>query len=56
MNEFAFHASVHLAHGDDLLTISRRMADTAMSALGVKQGDYGYPGEITCELLMTSVD
>jgi hypothetical protein len=56
MNELAFHASVHLAHGDDLLTISRRLADTPMSAIGAKRWDYGYPGKIARELLITSVD
>jgi hypothetical protein len=53
MNDLAFQASVHLAGGDDLLTISRRLADTPMSAIGTKQGDYGYPREIACELLTT---
>ena len=56
MNELAFQASVHLARGDDLLTISRRLADTPMSAIATKQGDYGYPGEIACELLTMCVD
>ena len=56
MNELAFQASVLLARGDDLLTISRRLADTPMSAIGTKQGDYGYPGKIACELLTTCVD
>ena len=56
MNELSFPAGVLLARGDDLLTISGRLADTPMSALGTKQGDYGYPGQITCELLTTSVD
>ena len=57
MNELAFQASVLLAWGgDDLLTISRRLADTPMSAIGTKQGDYGYPGKIACELLTMCVD
>jgi hypothetical protein len=56
MNELAFQASVHLAQGDDLLTISGRLADTPMSAIGTKQGDYGYPGEIAWELLTMCVD
>ena len=56
MNELAFQASVHLARGDDLLAILRRLADTPMSAIGTKQGDYGYPGEIACELLTMWVD
>jgi hypothetical protein len=43
INDLAFQASVHLARGDDLLTISRRLADTPMSAIGAKPGDYGYP-------------
>ena len=38
MNELAFQASVLLARGDDLLTISRRLADTPMSAIGTKRG------------------
>ena len=33
MNDLAFHASVHFARGDDLLTISRRLVDIPMSAL-----------------------
>ena len=56
MNELAFQASVHLARGDDLLTIFRRLANTPMSAIGTKQGDYGYPGEIAYELLTMCVD
>ena len=56
MNEFAFQASVHLARGDDLPTIARRLADTPMSAIGAKRGDYGYPREVARELLATSVD
>jgi hypothetical protein len=56
MNELAFHASMHLARGDDLLTISRRLAAIPMSAIGTKQGDYGYPGETACELLTMCVD
>ena len=56
MNELAFQASVLLAQGDDLLTISRRLADTPMSAIGTKQGDYEYPGEIACELLIIRMD
>lgn len=34
MNELAFQASLQLAQGDDLLTISRGLADTLMSAIG----------------------
>jgi hypothetical protein len=56
MNDMAFQASVHLARGDDLLTISRRLADTPMSAIGTKQGGYGYPGKIACELLTMRMD
>jgi hypothetical protein len=56
MNELAFQASVLLARGDDLLAISRRLADTPMSAIGTKQGDYGYPGKIARELLTMCVD
>jgi hypothetical protein len=56
MNELAFQASVHLARGDDQLTISRRLADTPMSAIGAKPRDYGYPAEVARELLTTNVD
>lgn len=56
MNELAFLASVLLARGEDLPTVSRRLADTPMSAIGTKQGDYGYPGKIACELLTMRVD
>lgn len=56
MNELAFMASVQLAHGDDLLAISRRLAETLMSAIGEKRGGYGYPGELARELLAASVD
>jgi hypothetical protein len=56
MNELAFQASVGLARGDDLLTISRRLAETPMSAIGTKQGDYGYPGRIARELLTMCVE
>ncbi len=56
MNELAFQASVLLERGDDLLTISRRLADTPMSAIGTKQGDYGYPGKIARELVTMCVD
>jgi hypothetical protein len=56
MNELAFQASVLLARGDDLLTIARQLADTPMSAIGAKRGDYGYPREVARELLATSVD
>jgi hypothetical protein len=51
MNELAFHASVHFANGDDLLTISRRLSDTPMSAIGEKPRGYGYPAEVARELL-----
>jgi hypothetical protein len=56
INDLAFQASVHLAPGDDLFTISRRLADTPMSAIGTKRGDYGYPREVARELLTTTVD
>jgi hypothetical protein len=39
-----------------LLTISRRLADTPMSAIGAQPGDYGYPAEVARELLTTNVD
>ena len=51
MNELAFQASVLLARGDDLLTISCRLAEILMSALGTRRGGYGYPGEIARGLL-----
>jgi hypothetical protein len=54
--ELAFLASVLLARGEDLPTVSRRLADTPMSAIGTKQGDYGYPGKVACELLAMCVD
>lgn len=56
MNDLAFQASVHLARGDDLFSISRRLADTPMSAIGPKRGDYGYPREVARELLTVSTD
>jgi hypothetical protein len=56
MNDLAFQASVQLARGDDLLTISRRLADTPMSAIGTKRGYYGYPREVARELLTATVD
>jgi len=56
MNELAFQASVLLARGDNLLAISRRLADTPMSAIGTKHGNYGYPGKIACQLLTMCVD
>jgi hypothetical protein len=56
MNELALQASVHLARGDDLLTLSRRLADTPMSAIGAKRWDYGYPREVARELLTMCVD
>ena len=56
MNELAFLASVQLADGDDLLALSCRLADTPMSAIGVKRGDYGYPGKLARELLTTDAD
>jgi Domain of unknown function (DUF6933) len=51
MNELAFQASVQLAQGDDLLTVSRRLAETLMSAIGGKRGEYGYPGRVAGELI-----
>jgi hypothetical protein len=54
MNEFVFQASVHMAHGDDLLAISRRLAETPMSAIGTKRGHLGYPIDVARELLTTA--
>jgi len=51
MNDLAFQARVHFAHGDDPISISRRLADTPMSAIGTKRGDYGYPAEVARALL-----
>jgi hypothetical protein len=52
MNDLAFQASVHIRRGDDLLAISRHLAETPMSAIGLKRGDLGYPIEIVRELLI----
>jgi hypothetical protein len=52
MNDLAFQASVHIRRGDDLLAISRHLAETPMSAIGPKRGDLGYPIEIVRELLI----
>jgi hypothetical protein len=54
MNDLAFQASVHVARGDDLLAISRRLSETPMSAIGSKRGDLGCPIEIARELLITA--
>ena len=54
MNDLAFQASVHVARGDDLLAISRRLAETPMSAIGAKRGDFGYPVKIARDLLITA--
>ena len=57
MNELAFQASVLLTRGDDdLPTISCRLAEILMSALGTQRGGYGYPGEIARGLLTRCVD
>ena len=56
MNGLAFQASVCLVRGYDLLTLSRRLADTLLSAIGVKSEDYGYPKEVARELLTTSLN
>ena len=34
MNELTFQAYHHLAHGDDLATLTERLAHTLMSAIG----------------------
>jgi hypothetical protein len=44
MNDLAFQASVHITRVDDLLAISRRLAETPMSAIGPKRGDLEYSG------------
>ena len=56
MNDLAFQASVHLARGDDLFIIARRLADTPMSAIGAKRRDYGYPQDVARELLTMATD
>jgi hypothetical protein len=55
MNDLAFQASVHIRRGDDLLAISRHLAETPMSAIGPKRGDLGYPIEVARELLLLSI-
>lgn len=54
MNDLAFQASVHLARGDDLTTVARRLAETPMSAVGPKRWQLGYPEEVARELLAMS--
>ena len=54
MNDLAFQASVHLARGDDLLALSRRLAETPLSAIGARRGDLGYPVKIARGLLITA--
>ena len=54
MNDLAFQASVHLARGDDLRTVARRLAETPMSAIGPKRWQLGYPEEMARELLAMS--
>lgn len=51
MNDLAFQASVHLARGDDLPTVARRLAETPMSAIGPKRWQLGYPEDMARELL-----
>jgi hypothetical protein len=55
MNELAFQASLGVSRGDDLLTISRGLADTLLSALGARLGGYGCPREVARELLIGRV-
>jgi hypothetical protein len=54
MNDLAFQASVHLAHGDDLQTIALRLSETPMSAIGPKRWQLGYPQDVARELLAAS--
>jgi hypothetical protein len=56
MNDLAFQASVHLARGDDLLTIAQRLAETPMSAIGAKPGHLGFPHETARDLITASID
>ncbi|MGH8289581.1 MAG: DUF6933 domain-containing protein [Steroidobacteraceae bacterium] len=56
MNDFAFQARIHLAGGEgDLLAVALRLAETPMSAIGLRSGDLGYPDKLARELLASHV-
>ncbi len=55
MNDLAFQASHHLAHGDDLTTIAERLAHTPMPAIGEKPGHLGFPDMLARALLVAGV-
>ena len=55
MNDFAFQASHHLLHGDDLAAIAERLSHTPMSAIGEKPGHLGFPDMLARALLAGSV-
>jgi hypothetical protein len=54
MSDLAFQASVHISRGDDLLATSCRLAETLMSAIGAKRGDFEYPIRIARDLLIAA--
>ncbi len=43
MNDLAFQASHHLAHGDDLAAVAERLAHTPLSAIGEGPGHLDFP-------------
>ena len=51
MNDLAFQASHHLAHGGDLATLAERLAHTPMSAIGEGSGHLGFPDLLARALL-----
>ena len=55
MNDFAFQASHHVAHGEDLATIAERFAHTPMSAIGEGRGHLGFPDMLARALLAGGV-
>ncbi len=55
MNDLAFQASHHLAHGGDLATLAERLAHTPMSAIGEAPGHLGFPDMLARALRAGSV-
>ncbi|WP_297901138.1 hypothetical protein [Metallibacterium sp.] len=55
MNDFAFQASHHLTHGDDLAAIAVRLSHTPMSAIGERPGHLGFPDMLARALLADGV-
>ena len=55
MNDLAFQASHHLAHGDDLAAIAVRLSHTPMSAIGERPGHLGFPDMLARALLAGGV-